>query len=373
MLLAASVAAYLLFHALAQTAPGGCGPGSACDRVLGSAWAYWLGMPVSAFALLAYGGLCVTSWRPPRARSTRRKAFAALAAIALAVAIIGAALWFVGLQVFLLKSICKFCLAAHVLGVFGAGVILVAVWRRGPTQAPAGDVDAAGRLRVAGVVTGLLAVGALVGGQCAFPKAVNVVRVFDGRFEFDVREVPLLGSPEAPHVIVSLFDYTCHDCHELHKLLVQAQARYPNRFAIAAFPCPLDAACNPLVRRTPPAHRLACEYARLGLAVRRAQAAAYARYDEWFFSQAGLPSLDQAKAFARTLVGEAALEAASRDAWVEHTLKMGLAMFRANHDMRGASRLPQLIIGRAVSSGPIRRAEDLFRLIENDLVTDRRP
>lgn len=367
------MAAYLLFHALAQTAPGGCGPGSACDRVLGSAWAYWLGVPVSAFALLAYGGLCVTSGRSRRARSARREVFAPLAAMALAVTIIGAALWFVGLQVFLLKSICKFCLTAHALGVFGAGIILVTTWRRGTTEALAGREAAAGRLRTAGVAAGLLAVGALIGGQFAFPKALNVVRVFDGRFEFDVRDVPLLGSPEAPQVIVSLFDYTCHDCHDLHKLLVQAQARYPNRFAIAAFPCPLDAQCNPLVRRTPPAHQRACEYARLGLAVRRAQAAAFARYDEWFFGQAGLPPLDEARAFARALVGETALEAAARDPWVERTLQMGLAMFRVNYELRGASRLPQLIIGKAVSSGPIRRAEDLFRLIEHDLVTERRP
>src|SRR5215203_1067782 len=51
---AAGLAAWLLFYALTEKPMAGCGPGSPCDRVMGSSWAYWLNMPVSAPALGAY-------------------------------------------------------------------------------------------------------------------------------------------------------------------------------------------------------------------------------------------------------------------------------------------------------------------------------
>src|SRR4051812_32951289 len=53
-LAAAGIAAWLLFYALTEKPMAGCGPGSPCDRVMGSAWAYLFNMPVSAPALGAY-------------------------------------------------------------------------------------------------------------------------------------------------------------------------------------------------------------------------------------------------------------------------------------------------------------------------------
>src|SRR5437764_12666976 len=58
---ATAVAAWLLFYALTEKPMAGCGPGSPCDRVMGSAWAYWLNIPVSAPALAVYLTLFVSS------------------------------------------------------------------------------------------------------------------------------------------------------------------------------------------------------------------------------------------------------------------------------------------------------------------------
>ena len=38
---------------------------------------------------------------------------------------------------------------------------------------------------------------------------------------FDLREAPVLGDASNRRYIVSLFDYTCPDCHEMHALLPQ--------------------------------------------------------------------------------------------------------------------------------------------------------
>ncbi|MBI2925558.1 MAG: hypothetical protein HYY24_07630 [Verrucomicrobia bacterium] len=369
--LAAVVAAYLLWHALTDSALGGCGPGTPCDRVLGSPWAYWLGLPVSALALAGYAVLFWASGRLRQTGVVAGEARAALVTVALALAILGAAGWFLALQVFVLKSLCKFCLTAHFFGSVGAASSLWFV-ARGVRSAPAAVTPrrtlAGWPLRLAGAgVVGLAAVGLLIGGQKFFPQQLHVVRVHDGQFKFDLREVPLLGSPDAPRAIVSLFDYTCPDCHDLHRHLMAAQARFTNRFAIVALPCPLDTKCNPAVTRTQKRHEQACDYARLGLAVRRVDRAAFEKYDAWIFGQGTMPTLDAARQFARELVGSAALDQAQRDPAVERLLQSGVALYRASGQRGGSLRLPQLILGRKTSSGPITRPEVLFGMIEEFL------
>src|SRR4029079_8972396 len=43
-------------------------------------------------------------------------------------------------------------------------------------------------------------------------------QIYQGRFAFDLNEVPLIGSPTARGAIVSLFDYTCHHCRVTHPI-----------------------------------------------------------------------------------------------------------------------------------------------------------
>src|SRR4051812_13296051 len=117
------VAAYLLWYTLTKKPMAGCGPGSPCDRVLGSPWAYWLGLPVSAPAVVAYLALLVSSFavagknQPKIANAWRIIFFVGVAAVA-------SAIWFSILQVSVLKSICKFCTSTHLLGFCGVILLL---------------------------------------------------------------------------------------------------------------------------------------------------------------------------------------------------------------------------------------------------------
>jgi uncharacterized membrane protein len=45
---------YLLIISVQGMNAVGCGPDSGCEKVLHSRWAYWFGLPVSAFALAVY-------------------------------------------------------------------------------------------------------------------------------------------------------------------------------------------------------------------------------------------------------------------------------------------------------------------------------
>src|SRR5262245_5787066 len=122
--LAALIAIYLLTISWSGHPAAGCGPDSSCHRVLTSRWAYWLGVPVSLLALLAYAGvLCATFAISRGALPLHRPAARALLT-GLAVTIAGSAGWFVGVQVFVLRSVCPYCMAAHTLGLIAASILL---------------------------------------------------------------------------------------------------------------------------------------------------------------------------------------------------------------------------------------------------------
>lgn len=105
ILLAVAMAAagYLTWVALKNGAVAGWGQTSDCEDVLRSKWSHWLGLPVNALALAVYAALLAGTF----AIDTTRQRRAWQWVIVLAVAVAGAALWFVGLQVFVLNSYCK--------------------------------------------------------------------------------------------------------------------------------------------------------------------------------------------------------------------------------------------------------------------------
>ena len=113
-------AGYLAWASLHHGPVAGCGTESGCDRVLHSRWAYWLDIPVSVPALLVYLALLGATilLQKRSAPDDERGSWAAI--IALSVIVAGAALWFVGLQVFVIKAFCKFCMTAHACGLTAA-------------------------------------------------------------------------------------------------------------------------------------------------------------------------------------------------------------------------------------------------------------
>ncbi len=369
LLLAGGVAAYLLWHALTHDRIGGCGPGSPCDRVLGSHWAYLGPVPVSALALLAYGILLITTFQLALPQTPRFRAKPWLLTVLLSSALITAALWFLALQLVHIGALCKFCVAAHA-GAVVAGIACLAVARRclasaNPASKPQFCLKPSAA--IAASLAGAACVAVLASAQITFPHRMNLVRVHKGTFKLDLRELPKLGSESATRVFVSLFDYTCPDCRDMHKLLASALKRYGTQLAIVSLPVPLDARCNPVVRTTQKKHQQACDYAKLGLALRRVSNAAFLQFDEWIFEPRDIPTLDQAREKARQIVGEEPLKAALSDPWVERTLQTSVALYEQNGNITSSYRMPQLVIGDIVNLGRLTRPEDLYQLLEKNL------
>ncbi len=404
-------ASYLAWVAIHNGPAAGCGSGSGCNAVLQSRWAYWLGLPVSVPAVLVYlallGSTVLLQKRP--SPDDQRGSWAAI--IVLSVVVTGSAFWFVSLQVFVIQSFCKYCLTAHVCGLAAALICLSNIPYATEPDTPmwstgSGKRGVPRRAVLSLVLVGLAGITVLAGGQILVQKERNVVKVvkntgsvvntnqplqsvglpaeivpsspnaqliaprtlslYSNQFLIKLDEVPVMGSRDAPHVIVCLLDYTCTHCRALHPILTQVSQQFSHQLTIVCLPVSLSPKCNPFIHQNwgdPDA----CEYARLGLAVWRAKPAAHREFEDWLFTGAEAPPMDQARARAAQIIGADKLEAALVDPWVTEQIQTDCKIHRANWLAVDNSAMPQIIMGNAVSSGPINSMEHLQILLNKYL------
>jgi uncharacterized membrane protein len=404
----------------------GCGPESGCNKVLQSRWAYWLDLPVSVPAVLVYLallGVTVLLQKRP-SPDDQRGSWAAI--IILAVIVAGAALWFVGLQVFVIKAFCKFCMTAHACGFAAALLCLKNIPLAADPDTPmwttgSGKRGVPRQAVFSLVLIGLAGVAVLAGGQVLVQKQRNVVKVlpvtgaratktatspssastnhstpkalgdpstdqpvspnarliaprslslYSNQFLIKLDDVPMIGSPDSPHVIVYLFDYNCPHCRALHSILVKTCQQLTNQLGVVCLPMPISPRCDPYL--PPNAHSIpnSCEYARLGLAVWRAKPEAQRQFDDWMFATVKPPPLEQAQEYAAQLVGADKLKSALADPWIQQQFLTDCRLHRANWLAVDSSAMPQIIMGDAVSSGPLNSVEHLLILLNRYLGMD---
>ncbi len=383
LLVAIVGASYLAWVALTGGSVAGCGPQSGCNRVLSSRWAYWLGLPVSLPALAVYFCLLMATLTVRQQRSTGIQQASLLLILTLSLLVPTAAFWFIPVQRLLLHEWCKFCLATHASAGVAACLLLFAVLSRGRPQGETAASIALSRRAIGlSVCCALMGLTILLAGQVLVKKrlygltlvswlsgaASKQVSLHDGRFRLDPDKLPVLGSATATNFIVSVFDYTCNHCRALHPVLKAAEEKYRGRLGIIALPMPLDAACNPLILITASNNQGACEYAKLSLAVWRARAEAFREFDDWMFTSAKPPPLDQARTNAEAMVGKEALDRALTSSWVRRQLETDIDVYQANARLIADARLPQLVIGNVITHGAIETQEQLLGLIERHLL-----
>jgi len=125
-LIALGVSGYLSWVALNSSKVAGCGGGSVfdCNDVINSRWSRWLGIPVSFMALGMYASLLgAVGWAAfATGERTRRIALGLIVIMGLSAGV--AAIWFISIQIFVLKHLCTYCLAAHTCGLIISALLL---------------------------------------------------------------------------------------------------------------------------------------------------------------------------------------------------------------------------------------------------------
>ena len=252
-------------HSLSGAALVGCGAGSACDSVLGGRWSMLFGVfPVSGLAAGVYLAFLLAFAAFMLSKDDEVKDLAAKAMLLFSGAIIGSALWFIGLQVFAEGALCKYCMSAHALGILCAIFTLCALLRgKGSLRIwPAAGLGLAALLAVTQALTAPGSVYQDGSGDEAFPL-------------ISANEAPVIGDPDAEFVIDLLYDYQCSHCRKVHELLPEIIEHFGGRVAFVLCPCPLSPKCNPYVPREETRFEGSCDLARLALAVYQLEPSAF--------------------------------------------------------------------------------------------------
>jgi protein-disulfide isomerase/uncharacterized membrane protein len=235
-----------------------------CENVARSPYSVVLGLPVSAWGILAYltiGGLVLSGLARRRIHDTWPCGilfwlFTGAVAASIALGIISATR---------IDSLCIYCVGLYAvsLALFADGFALLRNAGVGPVAALVADLRALLAKPAAGLAVALLAAALVAGPMLAMPVYwespgwSELPRlpsgVDDDGHHWIGAETPILS-------VVEFSDYECPYCRTAHRAARALAAEYPDEVRLIHRHLPLDQACNPIIRR--PFHRRACEFAR---------------------------------------------------------------------------------------------------------------
>jgi uncharacterized membrane protein len=377
LLIALAVSSYLLYHSLSGGGQlAGCGADSAfdCESVLASKWSKMWGIPTSAMAIAVYvvtlGALNLV--KRPKAN------LAQLVAGIGAMSIIGAGVWFTYLQLGLLKAICVWCMTAHITGLLGSLLILIAIPKPQRFLSLVGILPVLAMLSIqintkeithtVQTIESAAQTGTPTSTDTTQPTegqiriGVNQVLLMGNRVAIDPHKHPVLGSANAKEFLMYLFDYTCPHCRALHGNLQQAIKRYGDQLAIITLPMPLNSDCNPLVGKNEERHKDACSLAIMALAIYKAMPEKFAEFDSWLIVT--VPDATTARTKAIELLGsEAELDKAIADPWIAAEIQRDIKLY----ELSGGGVIPKLIGKNTLIAGRPGDVQDLYDLLEDEL------
>jgi protein-disulfide isomerase len=298
-------------------------------------------------------------------------------------AVAGSAVWFIIVQKWIIGSFCPYCMATHITGLLLAALV---IWRApkqidddSNTVAPNATTGDASR-RVIGrlpaislALVGLVLAGILAACQVYFvpPTTYRGGESQNKLSAIDPHTAPLVGSPDAPYVVMLLFDYKCSHCQQMHFMLDETMRRYGGKLAFVLCPTPLNTQCNPYISRDVDEFKDSCELAKVALTVWVAKREAFPAFDLWMFSlESGdhwrPRSLDAARAKAVELVGQAKFDAALTDPWIDRYLQTSIRIY-ANTTQGGNNAVPKLVFGSRWVIPQPNDASDLVLILQNSL------
>lgn len=381
----------------------GCDEGD-CGAVLASKWSKVFDVPVGALGAAAYGLLILLAARPLPARERGPR----LAATTLVALIPAAALWFVFVQAKILRAFCPWCTATHLLASAGA-ILLAWSWHRDAPRRPSSASAPGARrdtlppgvwrpaLAAAASILGLVILGQVASPEAPPPRTLSatmapppaatpasasaplasstsaspapgatgaetpksppgVLSLHGGRFQLDPRQVPIIGSPDAPHRMVMLSDYTCRYCRAAHRLLHAVRQDFStNEFAILMLPSQHGGE--------------SLEIQQLMLATWRLDPGLWLQVADDLYEErlALVPATVRSTLEAN--LGPERLTAAllASQAWTRDLFQLSRGIYTANSEKAGSRSIPQFILGQEIIVGAPSDAAEFYQLLAQHL------
>jgi protein-disulfide isomerase len=202
------------------------------------------------------------------------------------------------------------------------------------------------------------------------PGRARIVEFLGGKLKLDVYKHPLIGSPDAPHVIVEMVSYDCKHCRATHGTMKQALSRYGSQVAVIIMIVPLDRECNKLVTNAAASHRGACATARMVLSVATLKPSAFPKFHDWLMADKERPpALTSIIARAYGLVNRQRVRELSDSEQVKTQIEGYINLFATLQRQNSGKEfgLPVQILGDHVMSGTVEKPADIHRAWEEHL------
>jgi hypothetical protein len=207
------------------------------------------------------------------------------------------------------------------------------------------------------------------------PSRERLVEFLNGNLRLDVAKHALIGSPEAPSVIVEMISYDCAHCRQMHRIVKKGLARYGDQIAIVVMPIPLDMSCNKLVTTSAASHPGACTTARMALGVAAVRPDLFPKFHDWLMADKEKPpSQSEVVSKAYNMVDSTRLRQHSGSAELKEQIAGYIDLFaRLQKQHRGGTLgLPVQILGNHIMSGMAAKESDVFDAWEKHLRVVRR-
>lgn len=189
------------------------------------------------------------------------------------------------------------------------------------------------------------------------------LKLLKGRLTIDAYDHAVLGSPEAPHLVVELMDYACPHCREFHEILHEAINLYDGQVGVVILPVPGENLCNKYITKARPKSIGACYAAKLSIAVSRLEPDGFDRFHSWMLEAESIPSRTSALLRAQRVADNSELSAELRDpdgliaARIRQYVELAGALQK-----QGRFGLPTQILGDKVVVGPPDSLEAVCKL-----------
>jgi uncharacterized membrane protein len=209
------------------------------------------------------------------------------------------------------------------------------------------------------------------GGSPPAAEPERLVKFLGGKLTLDVYKHPLIGSPNAPHVMVEMISYDCPHCRKMHATMKKGLARYGDRLAIIVLPIPFEKGCNKLITTDAGSHPGSCVTARLAVGIAEVRPAQFPKFHDWLMSgdEEKPPELVKALPKAYEMAGRDRLRTYVRGEEVNKRIAEYVDLYSKLSGAPGSSSfgLPVQILGDKIMSGSVEKEEDVFKAWEEHL------
>jgi hypothetical protein len=205
------------------------------------------------------------------------------------------------------------------------------------------------------------------------PKRDRIIELLGGKLTLNVADEPLIGSINAPHVVVEMLSYDCSHCRKTNKMVKKAMSRYGDQVALVVLPLPLEAKCNRLVINPAASHTGACTTARTTIALAKVKPASFPRFHDYLMSgdEKKPPSLASILTKAFGLADRVKLQTVRDSKEMDKTIASYVDLFESLQKQSKKSKeefgLPIQILGDHIMSGSVEKAEDIYKAWEEHL------